>query len=166
MTFGTGVKQSAFSISLFRKIPEIFEKMNHATLAQRFIAEIWNDGLFEKLPRFLHPDFADHSLPPALSPDAAGLRKWIENTSASFVHQTFIEAQVTEGAHSMLQIRMELEHTGPWRDIGPTGIQVMTRGFRHFTFKDGKIIAHQAVIDGQTIENALRQATHGCSVQK
>ncbi len=140
--------------------------MNHATLSRRFIAEIWNDGLFEKLLHFLHPDFVDHSLPPALSPDAAGLRKWIENTGASFVHQTVIEAQVTEGAHSILQIRMELEHTGPWRDIEATGIRVTTRGFRHFTFKDGKIIAHQAVIDGQTIENALRQATHGCSIRK
>lgn len=140
--------------------------MNHATLAQRFIAEIWNDGLFEKLPELLHPDFVDHSLPPAFSPDADGLRKWIANTSASFAHHTVIEAQVTEGAHSILQIRMELEHTGPWRGMEATGTRLVTRGFRYFTFKDGKIITHQAVIDGQTIENSLRQTTHGCSIQK
>jgi len=138
--------------------------MNNANLVQAFIGQWWNGRDFTNAADFFHPDYFDHSLPPTLVQGPAGTQKWIELTGASFAHHTVIEDQVTEGNKTVVQIRMQLKHIGTWRDIEATGIKLETTGYRFFEFRDGKIIAHRALIDGQTIENKLRQAAHGCKV--
>lgn len=136
--------------------------MDNALLVQQFVEQIWNSRVFEKIDNFLHPDFKDYSLPPTFPANREGTKKWILNTGLSFEHHTIIEQQVTEAGQSIIKIRMDLRHTGAWRGIEPTGIALHTSGYRHFSMKDGKIIAHWSVIDGQAIENQLKNAAHGC----
>jgi len=138
--------------------------MENSILVQDFINQIWNNKTFETLDNFLHQDFKDYSLPPSLSQDKEGTKKWIINTGASFEHRTIIEAQVTEGDKSIVKIRMNLKHIGTWRNIEPTGIDLHTIGYRFFKIKDEKIIEHWALIDGQAIENQLNKASHGCKI--
>ena len=138
--------------------------MENSILVQDFIDQIWNNKAFEKLGSFLHTDFKDYSLPPMLRTGREGTKKWIINTGISFEHNTIIEAQVTEGDNSIVKIRMDLKHIGVWRNIEPTGINLHTIGYRHFKFKDGKIIEHWALIDGQAIENQIKDASPGCKI--
>ncbi len=138
--------------------------MDNSILVQGFINQIWNNKAFEKLDDFLHSDFKDYSLPPMLPTNKEGTKKWIIKTGLSFEHNTDIEEQVTENDKSIVKIRMNLKHIGVWRDIAPTGIDLHTVGYRYFKIKDGKIIEHWAVIDGQTIENQLKDASHGCKI--
>jgi len=138
--------------------------MENSILVQDFIDQIWNNKAFEKLGSFLHTDFKDYSLPPMLRTGREGTKKWIINTGISFEHNTIIEAQVTEGDNSIVKIRMDLKHIGVWRNIEPTGISLHTIGYRHFKFKDGKIIEHWALIDGQAIENQIKDASPGCKI--
>ena len=138
--------------------------MHNSILVQNFIDEIWNNRAFEKLNIFLHPDFKDYSLPPMLSPDKEGTKKWIINTGVSFEHNTIIEEQVTEADKSIVKIRMNLKHIGAWRHIEPTGAELHAIGYRYFKLKDGKIIQHWALIDGQAIESQLKDAIHGCKI--
>lgn len=138
--------------------------MDHSILVKDFIDQIWNQSRFEHIDRFLHPQFKDHSLPPALSADKEGLIKWIVGTGRSFGHHTTIENQVTEGDMSIVKIKMHLEHIGTWRDIEPTGTELKTTGYRQFKMQDGKIIEHWALIDGQAIEQALNNTAHGCKI--
>jgi len=140
--------------------------MNNAILAQNFVDQIWNNRAFEKLNNFLHPDFSDYSLPPMLSPNLAGTREWIINTGLSFEHHTIVEQQVTEADNSIIKIRMDLKHIGSWRGIKATGIELYVNGYRQFKFKQGKIIAHWSLIDGQAIENQLRNSSHACNSRK
>jgi predicted ester cyclase len=65
----------------------------------------------------------------------------------------------------MIKFSMELEHTGAWREIEPTGAIVYAVGYRCFEIEAGKIRAHWALLDGNAIENQLRQTTHGCKIQ-
>lgn len=138
--------------------------MENAILVKDFINQVWNNKAFDKLDSFLHTDFKDYSLPPMLPADKEGTKKWIINTGNSFDHNTVIEEQVTESDKSIVKIRMNLKHIGVWRDIEPTGIDLKTIGYRYFKLKDGKIIEHWALIDGQTIENQLKDASHGCKI--
>lgn len=131
-----------------------------AAIVSAFIDHVWNNGL----PPDLHPAFIDHGLPPTFSANAAGLAAWIAQTSASFEHHTTIEDQVTEGDKSVVRITMRLKHIGTWRDIPPSGKEVYTRGYRLFRVADGKIIEHWALIDGNTLENQLRETVRGCAV--
>lgn len=138
--------------------------MGNSILVQDFINQVWNDKAFEKLDNLLHADFKDYSLAPMLPKGKEGTKKWVINTGLSFEHHTIIEEQVTEGDKSMVKIKMKLKHTGTWRDIEPTGLDLQTTGYRYFKIKDGKIIEHWAMIDGQAIENQLKEASHGCKI--
>lgn len=138
--------------------------MDNSILVQNFINQIWNNRAFEKLDDFLHPDFRDYSLPPMLSSDREGTKKWIVSTGFSFEHNTIIEDQVTQNNKSIVKIRMNLKHIGTWRNIESTRIHLYTTGYRYFKLKDQKIIEHWALIDGQTIENQLKDASHGCKI--
>ena len=140
--------------------------MGNSKLVIEFIEQIWNNRNFEKLPQFLHPDFVDNSLPPSMCKDVEGMKKWIIETGVSFQHKTTIEEQVTEGDKSIIKIRMDLKHIGLWRNIEPTGIEIQTTGFRLYKILKGKIYEHWALIDGQTIENQLKGASHGCKIVK
>ena len=140
--------------------------MNNAQLVRDFIDQIWNKRNFNQLDRFLDPAYKDYSLPPVLPADAEGTLQWIVNTGKSFKHHTQIEEQVTEGNLSIIRISMQLEHVGVWRDIEPTGMKLMTNGYRQFTISNGLIIAHDALIDGQSIENQISKAAHGCRVNR
>lgn len=138
--------------------------MENKELIQHFIEEIWNGRNFERLQEFLHSDFKDHSLPAGFQGNMIGLQNWVLATSASFKHRTHIEEQVTEKDKSVLKIRMNLKHIGKWREIEPTGLEVQTVGYRLFKMEEGKILEHWALIDGQSIENQLRQSFHGCKL--
>jgi predicted SnoaL-like aldol condensation-catalyzing enzyme len=140
--------------------------MKNSVLAQQFIEQIWNKRSFEMLDDFLHPAFKDHSLLPVLSPDKEGLKKWITATGIAFEHETVIEDHVAEDDQIMLRIKMKLKHIGVWRGIEPTGIELYTNGYRHFKIKDERIIEHWALIDGETIENQLKEASHGCTISE
>lgn len=133
-------------------------------IAREFIATIWNNRDVEELDRFLHPAYADYSLPPFLTPDATGLKNWILATSASFEHTTIIEDQVSEKHTSILRISMVMKHIGGWRDIPATGRTVTVRGYRQFRVADGKIIGHWGLVDGTALENQLKDTAHGCQV--
>jgi predicted ester cyclase len=138
--------------------------MKNAVLIQKFIEEIWNKQSFEMLDDFLHPAFEDHSLLPILSPDKEGLKKWIAATGNSFEHETVIEDQVAEGDKVIIRIKMKLKHIGIWRGIQATGVELSTTGYRHFKCKDDRIIEHWALLDGEAIENKLKEASHGCTI--
>lgn len=138
--------------------------MENSKLVLEFIDQIWNKRNFEKLNDFLHTDFQDHSLPSTITADKDGLKKWILGTGTSFEHNTKIEEQVTEGNNSMLKIRMDLKHIGIWRDIEPTNIDLKIIGYRYFKLQDGKIIEHWGLIDGQSIENQLKNIQHRCKI--
>jgi predicted SnoaL-like aldol condensation-catalyzing enzyme len=131
-----------------------------------FIEEIWNKNGFEKLDKYLHPAFSDHSLPPGLPPDKEGLTLWIMGTGQAFEHKTIIEEMVCEENKVMLKIRMLLKHIGTWRNIEPTSADISTVGYRYFKLADNKIIEHWALIDGNAIENQLKEVNHGCNIQK
>lgn len=123
-----------------------------------FMESIWNKNLFEEIDQFLHQNFVDHSLPPNLPADKEGLKSWIMGTGMAFEHRSVIEDQVTEGNKSIIKIRMFLKHIGPWRGIPPTGTEITTVGFRSFHIENGKIIEHWALVDGNSIENQLRES--------
>lgn len=135
-------------------------------LITSYIETIWNQRRFDKLAAFIHPDFTDHSLPPSLPAGVEGLQQWITMTGQSFEHTTIIDDQVTEAGKTILKISMQLKHIGQWRDIPATGTALSAVGYRFFRVEDQKIIEHWALIDGNSIENQLKNSAHGCKIQQ
>lgn len=134
-------------------------------LVAGYIRDIWNERRFDRLSLYLHPAFVDHSLPTTLPPDVHGLEQWITLTGQSFEQHTIIDEQVTEPGKSILKIRMQLRHIGQWRGMEATGREVTAVGYRCFRLEEGRIIEHWALIDGNAIENQLRETAQGCKMQ-
>ena len=131
-----------------------------------FIEEIWNQNQFDKIDKYISADFIDHSLPPTLPADKDGMKLWIIGTGKSFEHKTIIDEIVCEDDKVMLKISMQLKHIGVWRDIEPTLSQISPVGYRYYKLKDGKIVEHWCLLDGNSIENQLKEAKHGCKIQE
>ena len=136
------------------------------TIVINFIEDIWNKNRFEKIDQYLSSDFTDHSLPPALPADKEGMQLWITQTGKSFEHTTIVEDIVCESNKVMLKFKMHLKHIGVWRGIEPTHYRISIVGYRYYQLKEGKITAHWALLDGNSIENQLRHASEGCKIQK
>ncbi|RYY97147.1 MAG: hypothetical protein EOO11_11710 [Chitinophagaceae bacterium] len=139
---------------------------NHAALVRAFIEAAWNARPTEDLSAFLHPGYADASLPPHFPAGAEGLRRWIAATGAAFDHHTTIEDLVADERTVAVRLTFRARHIGPWRGIGATGQEVTVKGFRFFSMQDGRIIGHHALIDGEALEAALRGAAHGCALPR
>lgn len=135
-------------------------------IVTNFIEEIWNQQQFEKIDHYISAGFIDHSLPPTLPANKDGMELWITGTGKSFEHKTIIDDLVCEEDKVMLKIRMQLKHIGVWRDIGPTHCEISVVGYRYYKLKDGRIIEHWALLDGNAIENQIKAANHGCKIQK
>ena len=137
-----------------------------SALVADFIENSWNENRLDALKNYLHPNFIDHSLPAGFPPDQEGLKRWIVATSNAFEHKTVIEEQVTEGDSCIIKFRMIVRQIGVWRDIEPVGAEATVVGYRCFKLKDGKISEHWALLDGNSLENQLRNSTHGCKIQE
>jgi predicted SnoaL-like aldol condensation-catalyzing enzyme len=146
----------------------IIQLMNRTNkqLISHFIETIWNQQQFNELDSFLHPDYQDFSLPPSLPENKEGLKSWILGTGVSFEHKTIVEEMVCEGDKVMVKFKMLLKHIGTWRDIEPTGADIHAVGYRYFTISNNQIIGHWALVDGNAIENQLKEASHGCKIQR
>lgn len=136
------------------------------SIVTNFIEEIWNKNQFEKIDIYISSDFIDHSLPPTLPADKDGMKLWIIGTGKSFKHKTIIDDIVCEEDKVMLKMRMQLKHIGVWRDIEPTDFEISTVGYRYYKLVNGKIVEHWSLLDGNSIENQLKEAKHGCKIQE
>ncbi len=129
-----------------------------------FISEIWNQSQFSKIDSYLHVNYTDHSLPAFLPSTKDGLILWITETGKSFEHKTIIEDMVCEANKVVIKIKIEMKHIGEWRGIKPTGKEVFAPGYRYYKIADEKIIEHWALIDGTSIEDQIREISHGCKL--
>ena len=131
-----------------------------------FIEEIWNQIQFDKIDHYISTDFIDHSLPLTLPANKEGMKLWIIATGKSFEHKTIIDEILREEDRVMLKIRMQLKHIGVWREIAPTDLEISAVGYRYYKLRDKKIVEHWSLLDGNSIENQLKKAGHGCKIQE
>ena len=139
--------------------------MKNSELVQKFIEEIWNNNMYEKIDDYLHPKFRDYSLPPTIEGNIEGTLQWIKTTGLSFEHNTEIESSIEENDLCVIRIKMQLKHIGYWRTHSASNLEFHTNGFRQFQVKEGKIIAHWALIDGEKIENTIGNFNKACAIK-
>jgi predicted ester cyclase len=127
-----------------------------------FIEKIWNKREFENINDFVSEHYKDFSLPPILKGDSDGTIAWIKSTSKAFEHRTTIDEIVAEENKVMVKVKMQMKHIGVWRDILPTGAEISVTGYRFFKLYKDKIVEHWGMIDGNAIENKLKEVKKVC----
>lgn len=164
MTNVSGDLHFAASSSLLKTKHHMSTK--NKQVVKNFIEEAWNNDRFDIASSYLHAGFRDYSLPPALENNMEGTKRWIEATGKSFRHHTVIEEMVSEEDKVMIKIKMQLKHIGVWREIEPTEMEIETTGYRLFKLNNEQITEHWGLLDGNAIENQLKDARHGCKIQR
>lgn len=134
------------------------------TLVSEFVHQIWNERNLAVLDQFIHSDYHDHSFIPSIPTTKAGLVQWIGAISASFDHRTVIVSLIAENDMVSAQISFQVKQIGLWRNIKPSGKKAEVKGFRQYRIKDGKIVEHWALLDGEALQTALTETVHGCAV--
>jgi predicted ester cyclase len=141
-------------------------KSTNKQIVLNYIETVWNGRRLDEIDHFISAGYEDHSLINAIPPNRNGLRIWIENTSKAFDHKTTVETIVAEGDDVAVRVSFEVNHIGVWRGIEPTNKRVVVKGFRFFCLRDGKIVSHWALIDGEALQTALTEQPHGCAITK
>lgn len=129
-----------------------------------YIETVWNQRKLDQLEQFVSDDYKDHSIIPAIPPNRTGLKLWIESTSKAFEHNTVVETVLQDNDDVAVRLSFQATHIGSWRGIEPSGRQATVKGFRFFKLRDGKIIAHWALLDGEALQTALTDKPHGCAI--
>lgn len=140
------------------------EAENNKKVVHEYIQTIWNQRKIESIDRFIADDYVDHSFVPAVPPTKNGLKFWIRNISEAFEHVTTIESIVAEGDEVAIRLSFAARHIGKWRNIEATNRKVKVKGFRVFKLRESKIIAHWALLDGESLQSALTDKEHGCTL--
>jgi steroid delta-isomerase-like uncharacterized protein len=106
-----------------------------ATLARRFIEEVLSGGRLEAFAELTAPDYADHSLPPGLTPEAS-----IAAFRAGFPDASFEVGDVVAGDH-MASARWSVTgtHTGEFFGVPATGRPVRMQGISMYRVRDGRL---------------------------
>src|SRR4051812_37481562 len=127
-----------------------------AAVVRGFIEEFWNGPNPEAADRYLAEDFLDHDNRTDLQGTDA-MRQWLIQTTRSFDHQTIIEDQVTEGDRSIIRLTFKVVQRGEFRGVLTPGKSAETKGYREFRVRDGKIVEHWGILDGNALVEQLKE---------
>lgn len=120
---------------------------NKATL-RRFLDETFGKGNLAALDELIADNFVDHSPPPNISPDKAGVRETVKMFRSAFPDlRMTIEDIIAEGDKVAIRTVSHGTHKGDLMGIAPTG-RAVTINEQHFVrFANGKIVEHWGVED-------------------
>jgi predicted ester cyclase len=120
-------------------------EQNKAT-AKRYIIELWEKGNLDIIEDVFTPNFQGHLFSP--SEGFAGIRENVSHFLNAFTSGVIkIDDLFGEGDKIILRWRYEAVHTGSFKNIPPTGKNVVISGMTIERFEEGKIAELWAQID-------------------
>ena len=118
---------------------------------RRLVEEVYNEGNLDVVDELVAPDLFDHAAVPEHQHGIDGFKhvlEWVRGTSSD-VHYD-IDDIIAEGDKVAVRMTQSGTHTGPIRDIPPTGKRFSVDYVHWFRLADGKIAEMWAVRDDLT----------------
>jgi uncharacterized protein (TIGR02246 family)/steroid delta-isomerase-like uncharacterized protein len=115
-------------------------------LARRYWDEVINQGKVAVIDEIFAADYDQHHV--GVPPGLAGIKAFVKTMSVAFPDQhATIEDTIVEGDRVMTRTTVRATHTGPFRDIAPTGRSVSVEILDIWRVEDGKLKEHWGVFD-------------------
>ena len=125
-------------------------------LVKKFVADIWNRGDLEFIPRVCHPGLRFNGSVGMDRVGHAGFARMVTTIrDALNDYHCEIHSMVVEGNKAFCRMRFTGRHTGPLLGFAPTGKQVAWMGAAEFTCKNGQIIKVWELGDVKSLEEQL-----------
>jgi steroid delta-isomerase-like uncharacterized protein len=120
---------------------------NKAAL-RRLLDEAFTNGNVAVLDELLADNFVDHSPPPNVSPDKAGVKEIVKMFRSGLPDlKVTVEDMVAEGDKVAVRITSRGTHKGELMGIPATGRTVAVNEQHFVRFANGKIVEHWGVED-------------------
>ena len=112
-------------------------------LVRRFVEEVQNQGRLDLLDALVAPDFHNHSAPPGLPADAAGVKQVLALFRTAFPDgRMTVEDMVAEGDKVVTRKTFRGTHLGPFLGMPPTGRPVEMQLIDCLRVSEGKVQEH------------------------
>ena len=120
---------------------------NKATL-RRFLNEAFGKGNLAAVDELIADNFVDHSPPPDVSTDKAGMKQIVKMFRSAFPDLSLtVEDMIAEGDKVAVRIASRGTHKGELMGIAATGRTVTINEQHWVRFATGKITEHWGVED-------------------
>ena len=120
---------------------------NKATL-RRFLDEAFGKGNLAAVDELIADIFVDHSPPPDISGDKAGMNQIVKLFRSAFPDlRVTVEDMIAEGDKVAVRVVTRGTHKGELMGIAPTGRSVTINEQHIVQFANGKIAEHWGVED-------------------
>ena len=115
-----------------------------------FIGDIWDNGRFEKLNQYLHPEFIDHGLPFGAQ-NGRGFHAYLKVLGKGIYHYTEIEDIFSEHDFVIMKIKMTLS------SLHDTSVREneLLQGHRLFAIRNRKITGHWEFLESSQTAKTL-----------
>jgi uncharacterized protein (TIGR02246 family) len=123
-------------------------------LARRYWEEVINRGNSGVLDEIFATDYIQHHV--GVPPGLAGIKAFVQTMSTAFPDQrATIEEILVEGDRVMTRTTIRATHTGPFRDLAPTGRPITVEVFDVWRVENGKLKEHWGVFDTLAFQRQL-----------
>jgi steroid delta-isomerase-like uncharacterized protein len=120
----------------------------HKAILRRFLTEAFEKGNLKAVDELIDDNFVDHTPPPNIPSNKAGLRQTVTMFRSAFPDlRMTIEDIIEEGPKVAVRLVTHGTHKGAIMGVAPTGRTVNVNEEHFLRFADGKIAEHWGVED-------------------
>ncbi len=111
-----------------------------ATLLQRWMQEVWNEGRLETVDELFAPNGTNHERDIPVLQGREALKRHIMNVRSAFpdLHVT-VEGIAQSGAQAVVRWHAAMTHMGPYYGVEPSNKRVESSGISFFNIRGGSI---------------------------
>jgi steroid delta-isomerase-like uncharacterized protein len=129
---------------------------DNKALAQRWFAEVMNEGNEDALDEIASPNFVDHDPLPGTSADRDGLHDFIKQVRSAFPDlEANIDDMLAEGDQIAVRSTFRGTHEGDFMGIPATGKKVEVANYDFVRIENGQAVEHWGTIDSAALMEQL-----------
>jgi steroid delta-isomerase-like uncharacterized protein len=135
---------------------------DYKEMAQRWYAEVMNEGNEDVIEELCAPNFVDHDPLPGTSPDRDGLHDFVKQVRTAFPDlDARIDDVLVEGDEIAVRATIRGTHEGNFMGIPPTGKKVEVANYDFVRIENDQAVEHWGTIDSAALMEQLGAAPAG-----
>jgi steroid delta-isomerase-like uncharacterized protein len=125
---------------------------DYKAMAQRWFAEVMNEGKEEVIDELCAENFVDHDPLPGTSPDRQGIHDFVKQVRAAFpdIEMTADDILV-EGDGLAVRSTVRGTHQGEFMGVPASGKKVEVSNYDFVRFENDQVVEHWGTIDSAAL---------------
>jgi len=129
---------------------------DYEAMAQRWYAEVMNQGNEQVIDEICSEDFVDHDPLPGTGADRAGLHDFVKLVRSAFPDlETTVDDIIAEGDRLAVRSTFRGTHEGDFMGIPATGKKVEVSNYDFVRFENDMCVEHWGTIDSAALMEQL-----------